>query len=578
MKIYTALRTTLTVALMFSMPAGPALADEASGPVVARWTGGEARASAVEARLPQAGVGKPAQGESEIDRLVARYGKAAEQEAVAQLILATVEDPEAHLKDLDAEEDFKAVRQNVLLRAYIGDLHDAVDIEEAAIDAYYEEHKDQFAVPGRLALWNIYKRDVDGDKEATNEFLLQLRQRYLDGENFGTLAREYSESETRLRDGRVGSYAQGELPEGLAKVAFSLEDDGISEPQRVSDGAVLLHVTDVVEATTVPREEASGRIESILISRKVEENLRAAVAEMKPPAGSTVLSDEEFLEVSKGDDRERVVLEIGDFRMTAGQAGRALAAIPAPADVEPGEDSEEARNRRLTYGYAGLIARALTFNRLEADPGMLDPLTREDVEEELDRTRKRVIVDGELRKRVRDSVAARTEELKSFYDDNAHHFQSDLRFEIKLLKTPLGDDAMARMRTLEGLREEINAGTTDLATAATKVEGEVEDLGWKTLAELGQTGGKLPTVVLDLGTTGVAVPFQDEEFLQMVQVVTREDPHPLPFEEVKERVIDEFLERRQRKLTAELMEKMLADAKFAFDAEAARAYVLPPAP
>ncbi|MFT5040949.1 MAG: parvulin-like peptidyl-prolyl isomerase [Hyphomicrobiaceae bacterium] len=556
--------------------------DDLSGPVVATWSGGQTRATAVEERLSQTSTRKGAAegGASQVDQLVERYRKAAEQEAVAQLVLANAGDPEAALKSLEVETDFANATQSIVMNAYISDRRAGITVDDDAAKAYYDAHSGQFETPKRVVLWNIYKRDVTDDeagKSATNEFLNELRQRYLDGEKFGSLAREHSESETRLRDGRVGNYAEGALPEKLADVVFSLEEGGVSEPQRVSDGAVLLHVTGVAERSVFPLKEARSRIESILRTQLLEEEIRTSVADRKLPESSTVLTDEEFEAAVRGDDKEKTVLEIGTFRLSAGQAGQMMGAVPAPVDIEPDDNSDEATARRVSYGYAGLVARAHVYDRIGSEPDLLKPAVREDIDAQLERLRQKLIVDGDVNKRVRKLAESQTEELQRFYEDNAHHFQSELLFEVRHLTAPLGDDAMARMRTLEGLRERLIAGSIDLDAAATELGGEVADLGSLGLAEIGETGSKLPTLVLELGSTGFTVPFQDNDLLQMVHIVKREDPKTLPIDEVRERVLDEYLQRHQRALTGELIEKMLADAKFNFDPDAVRAYVLPPA-
>lgn len=574
----------VSVSLLVASVALAHAADGAanSDPVFATWTGGQASAAAVEARLGQVAQRKAkANAAGAIDALLERYLGAARQEALAQLVIAEVGDSEEVLEKLQPDSGYERVKQQLLLSAYQTDLTDTIEVDEEASQAYYEANTEMFATPRQATLWNIYLRHGDGGEAATLETLGELRERYLNGETFGALAREYSESETRLKDGRVGNYAEGKLPDALGDVVFALEDQDISEPLPVSDGAVLLHVTDVVEASTLPFEEAEPRIKGILRGRLVEEALRAKVADHSPADGSIVLSNEEYaaatdLEVLR-ENPDKVVLKIGAYEVTARQSVGMLGSIAAPADINLDDDSEEARARRRDYGYAGLVARALLYQRIENEDGFLSPASRQDVQDGLAKRRRQMIVDAELKRRVREDAGKMDEELRAFYDDNVHHFQSELRFETRVLQAPLGDEAMATMRKLEELREKLAAGEVSLDDAAKEVGGEVLDLGTVNLSELAETTPKLPGVVLDLGSAGFAVPFQDRDLLQLAQVVDRKDPETQSFDDVREQVVDEFLERRQRGLTKELMDSILADAKFTFDVEAVKAFVVPPA-
>ncbi len=68
----------------------------------------------------------------------------------------------------------------------------------------------------------------------------------------------------------------------------------------MSDGAVLLHVSDVAEGAVTPLSEARGRIDSILGSRLLEDELRASVEGRTAPEGSIVLETGELEEILRG--------------------------------------------------------------------------------------------------------------------------------------------------------------------------------------------------------------------------------------------------------------------------------------
>ena len=96
--------------------------------------------------------------------------------------------------------------------------------------------------PGRVtALVDLGALDSQGAKEAGEHIDVNKEQAYnlafeikeqLDQhpEKFIELAREYSDSETRLRDGFVGRITEGDLPARLEEIAFGSAPVGGGEP------------------------------------------------------------------------------------------------------------------------------------------------------------------------------------------------------------------------------------------------------------------------------------------------------------------------------------------------------------
>ena len=90
-------------------------------------------------------------------------------------------------------------------------------------------------------MWNLFRRHRNTEKpEDTTAFLLEIKARVEAGETFQSLARQFSDSETRLRDGLVGRVSEGDLPARLEEIAFDLDTGQVSQPIPVRGGAVLL--------------------------------------------------------------------------------------------------------------------------------------------------------------------------------------------------------------------------------------------------------------------------------------------------------------------------------------------------
>jgi parvulin-like peptidyl-prolyl isomerase len=93
------------------------------------------------------------------------------------------------------------------------------------------------------------------DEAATLALALELRQRLLDGEDFATLAAEYSDDGSASSGGDLGWFGRGDMVPPFEEAAFSLELNTISEPIRSEFG---YHLIEVLERDAErPKDEAA---------------------------------------------------------------------------------------------------------------------------------------------------------------------------------------------------------------------------------------------------------------------------------------------------------------------------------
>ena len=94
------------------------------------------------------------------------------------------------------------------------------------------------------------------DEAATLALALELRQRLLDGEDFATLAAEYSDDPgSGVNGGDLGWFGRGAMVPAFEDAAFALEVGEISEPIRSDFG---YHIIEVLEKDTERPKEASA--------------------------------------------------------------------------------------------------------------------------------------------------------------------------------------------------------------------------------------------------------------------------------------------------------------------------------
>lgn len=401
-------------------------------------------------------------------------------------------------------------------------------------------------------------------------FLRSIRQRYLNGETFDSLARTYSHSETRLRGGLVGLVHQGQLPQRLETVAFALRDGEVSEPVLVRDGAVLLQVRNLVAAVDYSLQSVREQISNELIAQRVQEITAERVARLTIPQGSIILSSDELTQALVGDDQDRVVLAVAGEPLTVQQL-RQRVGLHAAAEVTDLDESQMAR--ALQVYEEQKTNRLLLYDLLQTrDPELLQQVT-----DRLHDVGAMRLVDSMLLEEMGQLVDSNPDELHRYWEDNRHLYQTPLRFKAQVWSVPFDDDPPRQLRRMEELQERLIDGQLDITGAVTQLGGNVADLGWQELPALRE---KLPpkalTYLLEIGASGFSPVYQQDNALHLLRLEERREPETQEYEVVKDRVRSDYLTRFQEQLYHQILQQRLEAADFVFDEQAARRLLEPP--
>lgn len=121
-------------------------------------------------------------------------------------------------------------------------------VKEQQLQAYFDEHRVELDGTEVRASQIFLKIPEPKDPEQVQQTLAKLgkiRQVIVDGLDFASAARKYSESPSREKGGDVGYFlTEGKMPKAFTKVAFELKPGEMSEPFVSPFGAHLCLVTD----------------------------------------------------------------------------------------------------------------------------------------------------------------------------------------------------------------------------------------------------------------------------------------------------------------------------------------------
>ncbi|MEO8274608.1 MAG: peptidyl-prolyl cis-trans isomerase [Thermoanaerobaculia bacterium] len=436
---------------------------------------------------------------------------------------------------------------------------------EADIAASFAAAGDRFVRPAQRFVWHLLLRAEPGESEASVIARARdLKGRIEAGASFSSIARLYSQSETRALGGRLGTISRGRLPPALEKIVFALGEGQVSEPVPIPGGVLLFQATDVIPE----KRFVLADVRALLAREIFADRRRRAVrelAEKEPLPESSKILDQEALHRALALGDSEILLRVGEVSWSLGDLKKEVGAKQAEENsmataieiadrvYEDWVDSERTYRRAVREGFP--VARA----------GELAERQREALDEE--------IYSRALEERLEKAALARKDEMERFYDDNKFLYQSPLRFKLRMLSIPIGASPSSQLTALGKAQSELESGRMKLETLAAQMGGRVQDAGWSTARDLESFEPKIRYFLADMTSPGFSVPFQFNQELCIIEVVERREPEVRPYSDVSAAVLRDFIERRRQDLFRSVQEEALRRGHYRYREEGVRAHL-----
>jgi peptidyl-prolyl cis-trans isomerase SurA len=176
-------------------------------------------------------------------------------------------------------EDFKNnIRSGLLTKKVIGsEVGSHINVPKDEIQKYYDEHKQEFMRPEQVALRSIEVNTTG--KDATEVVDLKkkaetARKRIQDGEDFGEIAKRYSDGATAKQGGYLGQYKRGELSKELEDTVFKMKRNDLTEVMETKQGFLILQVLEHYDEGEQSLAKVENEINEKLYSQRMEPALR----------------------------------------------------------------------------------------------------------------------------------------------------------------------------------------------------------------------------------------------------------------------------------------------------------------
>jgi len=176
-------------------------------------------------------------------------------------------------------EDFKNnIRNGLLTKKVISsEVGSHISIDKEEVQKYYDAHKQEFIRPEQVALRSIEINTAGKDEAEVAELKKKADtalKRIKDGEDFGEIAKRYSDGATAKQGGYLGQYKRGELSKQLEDVVFKMKKNDLTDVMETKQGFLIMQVLEHYDEGQQSLAKVENEIMDKLYTERMEPALR----------------------------------------------------------------------------------------------------------------------------------------------------------------------------------------------------------------------------------------------------------------------------------------------------------------
>lgn len=158
-------------------------------------------------------------------------------------------------------------------------------VREEQLKQYYENHKEEFSSEETVHLAGIFlmrknPKDEDEIRELSRK-MEHILARLSKGEDFGELAKEFSQGPGAREKGDLGSFQTAQLEQELRKVLENMPEGGVSAPIVRANGIQTVKLIKRQDAKVKPFKEVRDVIYMMLYKDEVNKNYASWIKELR---------------------------------------------------------------------------------------------------------------------------------------------------------------------------------------------------------------------------------------------------------------------------------------------------------
>lgn len=171
-------------------------------------------------------------------------------------------------------EDYRnSVKRNLLYRKVMEqDVAGSIQVSQKEIEKYYEEHKNEFVHRASVVLSVIMlstKGKTPVQDAKIKKKLEAIRARILNGDDFGQLAKLYSQGPYAKDNGAMGTFTRGQLAPSIDNAVFKLQPNEMTPVMQIPGGYAIFQVQQRYQAGVQPLSKVRDQIVQALYQERM---------------------------------------------------------------------------------------------------------------------------------------------------------------------------------------------------------------------------------------------------------------------------------------------------------------------
>jgi peptidyl-prolyl cis-trans isomerase SurA len=197
-------------------------------------------------------------------------------------------------KGLTFEEYRSDLRKNLQRARLINyEVKSKIVISEQEVEAYYADHKGEFRSEAKVGLATIIlKRDRAGGENPNDPAMVKAKEilsRIRAGEDFGELAKAFSEGPGAEEGGELGDFDPEKLDPELSRIVKGLSVGEVSEPINRAAAVQIIKLTERQASRQQSLEEVREEIQDILFREEVNKRYSVWINELREQAYTKII-------------------------------------------------------------------------------------------------------------------------------------------------------------------------------------------------------------------------------------------------------------------------------------------------
>ncbi len=438
----------------------------------------------------------------------------------------------------------RAFERTAYSNQYLATFDNPTGLSEADLKAQYDAHIDRYNRPESRRVYHLFKA-FKGDQEKAKKDINSLRERIVAGENIELLVKQFSDSESRHKNGLIGNIKKGMMSPDFDEIIFSIEQDMPSEVIRTKDGYHIFYVSDILHAQSYDFDSVKTFIAQELGKQYIIDFIQEKAELLPPPEMFQIVSQQELTQLVRNRRNNIAVLTVNDFKLPLGQFMFELQQLKKTTGPKKDDNFAMHFLNEIAYReiiYQEMLKEKTTFNNPEL----------------LKLQKEQLLIEEYTQVKLKSYINQHPDLINSYFKKNKMRFSTPVQVKLERLIIPRKGQENA-MNQLELAVEKLDDGSLSFNELAQEYNGQVQQLDYLTSIDLQKIAPQIINFAFLLKVNEHSPPFTTRNAFTIIKLIDRKEATERPLSSVRKHVIQQYVNENAADIFKRINKQLLED-------------------